>query len=148
MDATVNPLLREAGSSFLLRSAPAQPPEWAEEVTLAHLLDHTGLGMHYVNGVPLSEPMPPVEALISGSKSSPAPYRLLPVADPAKTISVHWAISATSDCRPQPHFQCDCCENDRWIPGATDMSMQCARACGGWGGCWLGDAGTATPALS
>ena len=74
MDAPVNPLLREAGSTFVLRSAEGSPPEWAERVTLAQLVNHSGLGMHYVNGVPLSEPMPPMLDLISGSAAAPAPY--------------------------------------------------------------------------
>jgi CubicO group peptidase (beta-lactamase class C family) len=73
-DAAVNPLLREAGAGFELKAADGQPPEWAERVTLAQLVNHTGLGMHYVNGVPLSEPMPPVRDLISGSEAAPAPY--------------------------------------------------------------------------
>lgn len=73
-DAPVNPLLREAGSTFELKAAEGQPREWAEQVTLAQLVNHTGLGMHYVNGVPLSEPMPAVCELISGSDAKPAPY--------------------------------------------------------------------------
>ena len=73
-DAAVNPLLREAGSAFELKVADGQPPEWSEQVTLAQLVNHTGLGMHYVNGVPLSEPMPAVCELISGTEAAPAPY--------------------------------------------------------------------------
>eukprot|EP00931_Biecheleriopsis_adriatica_P089476 TRINITY_DN63597_c0_g1_i1.p1 TRINITY_DN63597_c0_g1~~TRINITY_DN63597_c0_g1_i1.p1 ORF type:complete len:437 (+),score=63.18 TRINITY_DN63597_c0_g1_i1:87-1397(+) len=73
-DTPVNPLLREAGSTFELKVVEGQPPEWAEQVTLAQLVNHTGLGMHYVNGVPLSEPMPAVCELISGSDAKPAPY--------------------------------------------------------------------------
>jgi CubicO group peptidase (beta-lactamase class C family) len=74
MDSKVNPLLREAGCSFQVQSGEGCPPEWAEEITLAHLVNHHGLGMHYVNGVPLSEPMPPVLDLISGTAEKPAPY--------------------------------------------------------------------------
>jgi CubicO group peptidase (beta-lactamase class C family) len=73
-DAAVNPLLREAGSAFELKAAEGQPPEWSEQVTLAQLVNHTGLGMHYVNGIPLSEPMPAVCELISGGSDAPAPY--------------------------------------------------------------------------
>jgi hypothetical protein len=39
----------------------------ADEVTLSHLVDHTGPQMHYVNGVPRSHTFPPVLSLISGS---------------------------------------------------------------------------------
>lgn len=74
VNTLVNPLFREAGADFQLRSAEGMPPEWAEQVTLANLIDHTGLGMHYVNGVPLSKDMPPVQELISGTTEKPAPY--------------------------------------------------------------------------
>ena len=37
-------------------------------------MDHTGLGMHYVNGVPRDEPFPPVLELLSGTDEAPAPY--------------------------------------------------------------------------
>ena len=38
------------------------------------MMDHTGLGMHYANGVPRSDEFPPVLALLSGSEEAPAPY--------------------------------------------------------------------------
>lgn len=63
----VNGVLEQVGSSFRLRSAPGADPAWAEAVTLAQLLNHTGLGMHYVNGVPPSAgAMPDTEALLMG----------------------------------------------------------------------------------
>jgi len=74
MDAKVNTLLAEAGTSFRLASAEGCPSEWADEVTLTGLVDHSSLGMHYVNGVPMSDPFPPVLSLISGSAAKPAPY--------------------------------------------------------------------------
>ena len=74
MDSPVNSLLRDAGATFQLTPAPGNPTEWADQVTLAQLTNHTGLGMHYVNGVPLSEPMPPVLDLITGTAETPAPY--------------------------------------------------------------------------
>mmetsp|Transcript_14782 Transcript_14782/g.23309 ORF Transcript_14782/g.23309 Transcript_14782/m.23309 type:complete len:449 (-) Transcript_14782:148-1494(-) len=72
--APVNALLREAGATFQMQAAEGMPAEWPEEVTLAQLVNHTGLGMHYVNGVPLSKEMPAVEQLISGTAEKPAPY--------------------------------------------------------------------------
>lgn len=43
-------MLRRLGSSFVLESAPGCPPEWAEEVTLEHLMCHcSGIGQHYVH---------------------------------------------------------------------------------------------------
>jgi CubicO group peptidase (beta-lactamase class C family) len=70
----VNPLFRELGADFQLRSASGLPKEWAEEVTLGQLVNHTGVGMHYVNGVPLSKPMPSSLELMSGTDEKPAPY--------------------------------------------------------------------------
>jgi len=75
VNTKVNPLFRELGADkFQLTPAKGMPAEWAEEVTLGQLVDHTGCGMHYVNGVPLSKPMPPVLDLISGTDEKPAPY--------------------------------------------------------------------------
>ena len=74
MEAKVNPLLAEAGSTFRLTAASGFPAEWAEEATLTHMLNHTGVGMHYVNGVPLTQPFPPVLHLISGTPEKPAPH--------------------------------------------------------------------------
>ena len=74
MDSGVNPLLKAAGSTFRLRSAPGKLAEWVEQVTLAQLVNHSGLGMHYVNGVPMSKPMPSMVALMSGSAEALAPY--------------------------------------------------------------------------
>lgn len=59
---------------FRLRSAPGLSPMWAENVELLHLFNYTGLGLHYVNGIPLSHPMPPVVRLVSGRDGAPAPY--------------------------------------------------------------------------
>ncbi len=74
MGSRVNPLLADAGSEFRLTPAAGCPAEWAEEVTLTHLINHTGLGMHYVNGVPMDQPFPPVVDLISGSAEAAAPH--------------------------------------------------------------------------
>merc|ERR1719253_2198147 len=74
VNTPVNALFREAGARFQLQTAKGMPTEWAEQVTLAQLVDHTGLGMHYVNGVPLSLEMPPVLSLITGTDEKPAPY--------------------------------------------------------------------------
>eukprot|EP00908_Phaeocystis_cordata_P014298 Transcript_25399.p1 GENE.Transcript_25399~~Transcript_25399.p1 ORF type:complete len:451 (-),score=175.48 Transcript_25399:78-1430(-) len=64
----VNAVLEQVGSTFRLRAAPGADPAWADGVTLAHLVNHTGLGMHYVNGVPPSAAggMPSALALLTG----------------------------------------------------------------------------------
>ena len=74
LDYRVNSLLAACGSSFRLRSAPGKPSEWGDRVRLRHLLNHTGLGMHYVNGVPLNDPMPPVLNLIQGKHEKDLGY--------------------------------------------------------------------------
>lgn len=74
LDAPVAPLLEAAEAPYQLTSADGKPAEWADQLTLRQLMDHTGLGMHYVNGVPLDDPFPPVLDLISGSAAKPAPY--------------------------------------------------------------------------
>ena len=74
LDYRVNSLLAACGSPFRLRSAPGKPVEWGDRVLLRHLLNHTGLGMHYVNGVPLNDPMPPVLNLIQGKHENDLGY--------------------------------------------------------------------------
>jgi len=44
-------LLDDAAGGFSLRGA-------ADSISVRHLMNHTGLGMHYVYGTPLSEPVP------------------------------------------------------------------------------------------
>lgn len=78
-DTSVNELLAQSGSPYRFRPADACPASWADEVTLSHLVDHTGPQMHYVNGVPRSHTFPPVLSLISGSADAPAPYGYAPL---------------------------------------------------------------------
>jgi sugar/nucleoside kinase (ribokinase family)/CubicO group peptidase (beta-lactamase class C family) len=78
-DTSVNALLAEAGSPYRLVSAEGCPREWADEVTLTHLMDHTGPQMHYVNGIPRSQEFPSMLALISGRSDAPAPHGYAPL---------------------------------------------------------------------
>jgi len=66
LDAPVQPLLQACGSAFALRSLDPAHPEWAERVQLAHLMRHEALNMHYVHGVPASQRMPDLAALLPG----------------------------------------------------------------------------------
>jgi CubicO group peptidase (beta-lactamase class C family) len=66
LDSPVNGLLREAGSTFRLESHDDCDPQWAEEVTLAQLTNHTALGMHYVYGFPPDEGVPSMQRLLTG----------------------------------------------------------------------------------
>lgn len=67
LDASVNALLQTTASPFRLKSLDPAHPEWAEAVTILHLMKHHALNMHYVNGVPADRPMPDVGELLNGS---------------------------------------------------------------------------------
>ena len=45
-----------------------------EEVTLRHLVDHSGLGMHYVFGIPAKDRFPAVKELLSTGPSGKNKY--------------------------------------------------------------------------
>src|SRR5690606_12918345 len=48
-------------------SAQGKPSEWANQVTIEHLMSHNALNMHYVNGVALNSPMPKIAAFLKGN---------------------------------------------------------------------------------
>ncbi len=62
LHTSVNQLLSKTKSNFRLR-----PAEWGDKVTLAHLMSHQALNMHYVNGVPADRQMPGIEAFLEGN---------------------------------------------------------------------------------
>mmetsp|Transcript_19190 Transcript_19190/g.31239 ORF Transcript_19190/g.31239 Transcript_19190/m.31239 type:complete len:423 (-) Transcript_19190:106-1374(-) len=68
LDKPVNELLTELKADFKLVAKAGAPKEWAGRVLLSHLMDHTGLGMHYVYGIPLKDPMPKPIDLMTGNK--------------------------------------------------------------------------------
>jgi len=67
-DTNVNQLLAKIGSNYRLQPADRAPASWANEVQLRHLVNHTGLGMHYVYGFPPDRMrgMPPMQDLMEG----------------------------------------------------------------------------------
>lgn len=67
LNTPVNSLLAQSTSSFRIKSLDAANPEWAEQVTLAHLMSHSALNMHYVNGVPANQKMPLITELLEGN---------------------------------------------------------------------------------
>ena len=69
LNTGVNALFEKAGSLFRLQSLDEAHPEWADQVTLTHLMKHSALNMHYVNGIPADLEMPPVEDLINGHET-------------------------------------------------------------------------------
>ena len=67
LSTPVNTLFGKTASTFRIRSLDANHPEWADQVTIAHLLSHQALNMHYVNGIPANEMMPPIGELLVGN---------------------------------------------------------------------------------
>ena len=68
LTTSANKLLRDCGSSF--RLSHPNNVEWGEQVNLQHLMSHSALNMHYVNGVPLNaeENMLPIKDFLNGNK--------------------------------------------------------------------------------
>lgn len=66
LTTSVNSLLAKTPSDFRLKSLEANHPEWADQVTLAHLMSHSALNMHYVNGIPANQKMPLIKDLLEG----------------------------------------------------------------------------------
>lgn len=64
----VNELLATTASPFRIPSGNAAHPTWGDNTTLAHCMSHCALNMHYVNGIPLKDPMPNVLELMNGSE--------------------------------------------------------------------------------
>ena len=58
IDQSVNRLLNELGSSIQFSG------QWASQLYVRHLLNHTGLNMHYVKG--FEQKTPPIEELLRG----------------------------------------------------------------------------------
>jgi len=63
----VNEVFAKSSSSFRLKSLDAKHPEWADQVTLAHLMSHAALNMHYVIGTPANQPMQNLKELVESS---------------------------------------------------------------------------------
>lgn len=61
LNAKVNELLKAYDSSFFL------PGEWGDKVEIHHLMSHTALNMHYVNGVPATDSMPHISEFLGGN---------------------------------------------------------------------------------
>jgi malate synthase len=69
LDTKVNSLLEKSKSTFRLKSSDASHSEWADKVTIAHLMSHYALNMHYVNGVPADKKMPPITEFLNGNET-------------------------------------------------------------------------------
>lgn len=79
----VNDVLASSGTSFRLVSA--ENPEWADRVTIADLMRHTALNMHYVKGIAADAPLPKASALLDGNNAFDyEPVRV--ISDPGTTF--------------------------------------------------------------
>ncbi|HXH74971.1 MAG TPA: serine hydrolase [Bacteriovoracaceae bacterium] len=59
LSTSVNELLAKTASSFRLMDG--------DDVTIAHLMSHSALNLHYVNGVPANRPMPKITEFLNGN---------------------------------------------------------------------------------
>ncbi|GBG28752.1 Malate synthase, glyoxysomal [Hondaea fermentalgiana] len=64
LDAPVNDLLAQTQSTFRIKNS-----KYGDKVFLWHLMSHSALNMHYVNGVPLSETMPETRDFLEGNET-------------------------------------------------------------------------------
>jgi len=76
-DESVNSVLERFHSDWRIRISPQLnlPASAADELKLFMLMNHTGLGMHYVNGIPLSHAFPSMYDLISGKHQEDYKYQ-------------------------------------------------------------------------
>ena len=65
LNTSVNSLFKKTKSQFRIQSLDTSHPEWADQVKIQHLMEHTALNMHYVNGIPLNQQMPSLVELLS-----------------------------------------------------------------------------------
>ena len=74
LSTPVNLLLEQYSSPYRIPSENSLHSEWGDNVTISQLMDHSALNMHYVNGIPLEDPLPSVYDLITGSLSTQYGY--------------------------------------------------------------------------
>lgn len=67
LSTAVNALLAKTSSIYRVRSLDGDHPEWADEVSIEHLLSHQAMNAHYVNGIPTTESMPTLRELLDGN---------------------------------------------------------------------------------
>lgn len=63
LNTPVNDLLEKTTSTFRIRHS-----KYGDKVLLWHLMSHSALNMHYVNGVPLDETMPDTRDFLEGNE--------------------------------------------------------------------------------
>jgi allantoicase/malate synthase len=64
LTTSVNSIFAKTTSSFRIKSLDPLNPQWGDQVQLAHLMNHTALNMHYVNGTPADQAMPELNEVL------------------------------------------------------------------------------------
>lgn len=67
----VNKLLASKSVEFRLVAVEGASKDWADNVTLRMLMDHSGLGQHYVYALDSDAPFPPILELLKGKGQYP-----------------------------------------------------------------------------
>jgi malate synthase len=65
LNTPVNSVLAKTKSSFRIKSLDPANPHWGDQVTLAQLMNHNALNMHYVTGTPANQAMPALTEVLS-----------------------------------------------------------------------------------
>ncbi|MGZ3721399.1 MAG: 2-oxo-4-hydroxy-4-carboxy-5-ureidoimidazoline decarboxylase [Bdellovibrionales bacterium] len=79
------PLTSKVNDLFANTSSPFRiPGRWGDQVELTHLINHTALNMHYVNGIPANREMPKINELLTGN--STYDYPAVEVIHPPGTV--------------------------------------------------------------
>ena len=68
LDTPIKAVLESCESPYRLRANNPNDSAWIEQLQLKHLVNHTGLGQHYVQGYVRSKPIPSILDLIEGIK--------------------------------------------------------------------------------
>jgi CubicO group peptidase (beta-lactamase class C family) len=92
MSARVNHLFEKTSCAWRIRTPPTangktSPSYSGDDITLAMLVNHTALGMHYVYGIPMSESMPSPLELLDGTCAGRGFDALYLLREPGKSFS-------------------------------------------------------------
>jgi malate synthase/allantoicase/CubicO group peptidase (beta-lactamase class C family) len=67
LSTSVNSLLESTNSKFRLKSSNNLERDYSDDVCISHLMSHSALNMHYVNGVPADNEMPTINEFLMGN---------------------------------------------------------------------------------
>jgi allantoicase/malate synthase/CubicO group peptidase (beta-lactamase class C family)/2-oxo-4-hydroxy-4-carboxy--5-ureidoimidazoline (OHCU) decarboxylase len=67
LSTPANLLFAQTSSTFRIKANDPIHSDWGDQVTLEHLMSHSALNLHYVNGVPANLKMPTIRDLLDGN---------------------------------------------------------------------------------